>query len=354
MKRALVFLVMLVFWGAVLELPSRWWLRNYGNSVDQIIHALRPDNQLLWRQRAGLSLRLWDKNVKLNEFGFRHEGEWKLESGGLLLLGPSSGFGWGVEAGETYLAGISRITGEQSLNASEIGFSSRQGLSLSAMPEMLALRPRIVLIAYGVNDVDRFRFFGDNRYTDEESLERLAKNPGSNTLPASAFLYLVNRVATGLRAEKGCGLAYVPRVRVSAEEFAQNMLRIAGEWKKRGAEPVFLTTPLKGAAADVQASTPAEDLYASSAASAQAGRCAEAAELFRKARGLEPARILAEVSLRNRLLMDKARGAGVKTVALHTGLLGDADYLDPVHPTAAGHAKIARIVSDALMKKEPR
>jgi hypothetical protein len=83
--------------------------------------------------------------------GFRTDDETSDDASGtpqvveVLVLGPSSAFGWGVEYHETYAVVVARTAGQGLLNASQVG--------------------------YGINDIDRFRFSGLMMRALQESIK---------------------------------------------------------------------------------------------------------------------------------------------------------------------------------------
>ncbi len=351
------FFLFFLFWAAAFELGSGFCLKNFGNPVDRIIHALRPDSDLLWRQRSKQSLKLWGKSVVLNEFGFRNSDSWNFSGAeGLLMLGPSSALGWGIEESESYSALLSeelkkRGKNTKALNASQIGFSSRQGLELSYKKEIAELNPKWVLIAYGVNDLDRYRFFGDNRLSDAQAFQLRKETPLSrkDTLPyTSSLFYLLTRLSGEMQAKVACGLAFVPKIRATPSEFASNMIELANLWKKRGAQTLLLTTPLfvKNTSTDPEASN---RLYAESAKAAEEKRCQEARDLFQRARSEEAARVARDNAKQNALLLREAKINGIRIASIHEPLLLEEDFLDPVHPAASGHRKIAQKLLESLV-----
>lgn len=356
----LIALIVMIAWAVPLEFGLRWWFAHKGNPVDQVMPLLRPDAALLWRQRADADLTLWKLPVRTNEFGFR-EGKWDFAGlPGVLVLGPSSAFGWGVEEKDTYARQWERREGEAGhplrvLNASQIGFSSAQGLRLAEQPEIASLKPMAVLIAYGVNDLDRFRFFGANGPADEKIFAAGMESPPA-AFYRSMLLYGLLRSAGIIRSRLDCRVLGHPEPRVNEADFLENFQRL-GTWaKERGALPVFLTTPfLRRASLEAQAAASAriELLYSAAADAATRGDCAAARRDFTAARELESASIEGRVTKRNQALLAWAKRSGKKTVDVDALLDSAADFVDPVHPSPQGHAKIAAALS-ALRIAKPR
>lgn len=272
---------------------------------------LRPDARLGWRQREDWTGEFYGERVRLDPRGLR------LPAGeGPLVLGPSSAFGWGVAEDKTYAA----LLGGR--NAGEIGYSSAQGLRLFK-EDLAALKPKFVVLAYGVNDVDRFRFM---EYGTGDVLRR------------SALWRRVERGARAARFHLSCELPQTA-LRVPPAAFSTNLGELAAEARRRGAAPVFLTSAFKYRESEADARR-CDEKYAEAGRLAKDGRCAEARAAFLAARALEPARLARDLRAYNALVRALAKKEKAALVDAET-LLGPEDLLDPVHPSAAGHAKLA-------------
>ena len=85
----------------------------------------------------------------------------------ILSIGDSSAFGWGVPPEQTYAGALERILNEnagsvrcQVLNAGVPGYSSYQGLQYLRR-ELLAYKPDLVLVYFGLNDLTGARYYAD-------------------------------------------------------------------------------------------------------------------------------------------------------------------------------------------------
>ena len=131
-----------------------------------------------------------------------------------------------------------------------------------------------VVLAYGVNDLDRQRFFGRNGPTDRELF---GEKQGPKSL---AFARALNAFAlSGLFARaweesdiyRRCGLSENPRLRVPIEEFGPELNSFVERIRADGSTPILLNTAFFNrrpvAAGDAERS---DSLYRESAAALRA------------------------------------------------------------------------------------
>lgn len=341
----------LITFGA-LEGAARFYYARWGNPVDQVSPILRPDAELQWRQREGVRTELWGVPVRLDERGFRGEG-WLEGEENILTLGPSSAFGWGVSAENSYpelLAQLRRRDGSkaQSWNASQIGFSSAQGARLAASLE--ANRFSWAVVAYGINDLDRFRFFGPTGPTDAEWFALPTPVPPAWAY-RSRFFYGLLQWVGAVKQKNQCGSTVYPQERVSEADFLSHFSEIAAWVEARGARPLFVTTPFHPSAASLIGEGDADELYRASVTAARAADCARARETFEAARRAEPRRLAGEVRKRNEALRRWSAERGYLLVDAATLLTGDADFLDPVHFSVRGNRRLAEALRAAIAAK---
>jgi hypothetical protein len=190
MKHALIWILVTALWMIPLEWITRAFVRSHGDSLQAARLIQRPDESLGWRQRSDLDTSFQGRPLKTGLLGLRAAEALPVHSR-VWVLGPSSAFGWGVGQGETYSDFLQRELGSPVVNAGEIGYSIIQGEKLyGALRDQLKLSsPAFVVIAFGINDVDHFRFFGKNGPTDEQSF--VASDWGSpllNEFALSAIL----------------------------------------------------------------------------------------------------------------------------------------------------------------------
>ena len=396
MKILLPTLWVLLVLGA-LEAAGGWWLNEHGSPYDKARGILRPDSELGWRQRENLDTTFEGEPLATNSLGWRAPELALLPTGAklrVLVLGPASAFGWGVSAGQTYAAEVERLLrahGDDAvvLNAGEIGFSTFQGRMLSRLPEVAAFHPTHVLIAYGVNDVDRNRFYFQSNEPDSRALA--APQPAGQVktyrlVSRSSLLTILYRLAGELN---GSGEFREPAVRVPPADFAANLRALADEAQRLGARVAFLGTAVNLPVYTAQASDIESKLAArfDQAVALYRHRDSETARLLfeelaklrpqwnepyyylaaiARAKGQsvarayedrallsEPYRIHRDVLAYNETMKATAREVGAAFVDLYAELVDEkkeAQFLDPFHPTALGHARIARAVARDFFK----
>lgn len=269
----------------------------------------------------------------------------------VLVLGPSSAFGWGVADSETYSRILQKETGLKVFNAGQIGFGIEQGLKL--WDEFKSGKNlRYVIIAYGVNDIDRYRFFGANGSSDEDFF-RQPEGSRLNFLEKinfpSAFINLSSRAVNEVRLLWPCPPQKIPALRATPERWLQKMDELAEKISQSGAIPVFLSSAFFfSQQADESLSSKSNELYVKSARAAADGACSDSRKYFAEARSYEPFRIRRDLEIINKAL----RGLASKwtLVEIHQTLDTKNDFVDPIHPSPAGHLKIARSLSPVVFK----
>lgn len=354
--RAGIFLFASACWVLLLEGVSRAWIARRGDALDATAAILRADARLGWVQRGRWRGTFQGKRLATNEAGFRASALAEAAEAGrrVLVLGPSSAFGWGVAAEETYAqrleeALVRRFPHESAsvVNAGVIGYSSWQGLALWHSGLLRKLKPQAVVVAYGANDPDLHRFFFAGPGTDAETL-----GPGQspvavrfqNALKSLRLFHVGTRLALQARDALSCAGAlprYVPSRRVSLPEFEATLGRFVREIRGAGAVPVFVTTAFRFPAPPGPPDCQVERDRA--AALARAGDCAGARAAAGRALRCEPGRLGRDLKRYNAAMRAVARVAGVPLVDAERLLNGEAaaNLLDAVHPTPRGHAIIA-------------
>ena len=328
--RWLLLAVSTLFWLGLLEGGARLWISRHGDALDLTADLLRADARLGWTQRRNWSGDFAGHPVATNELGLRGPSLDVARSAGrrVLALGPSSTFGWGVAEGEAYPRRLeallqARFPGESIavVNAGEIGYSSWQGLSFYRHGPLRALKPSIVILAYGANDPDVHRFFFDGPTTDAQALEDvLPETPIAiqNTLRRLRFFHAGTRMI--LRASGGLrGGRTHSTLRVPPEEFATYMRELVRSAREDGAQPILMTT---------------------------ASRLPAAEQALRR----EPARLGRDLRRYNDIVREVARAERVPLIDAQR-LLEDnpgAELLDAVHPTAHGHARLANALAECV------
>ncbi len=400
--QAAVAVLATLLWVLPLEWAARRWIAGRGDPLDKAGAVLRMDARLGWRQWEHWRGTFLGLPLRTDALGLRNpEGPAPGPGPRVVVLGPSSTFGWGVREEETYsrvLEGLLQGRGVPAsvVNAGEIGYSSWQGLEFYRR-HYLGSKPDLIVIAYGVNDVDRHRFYFSDPRPDSEGLARPRSEwmLGAQNLAARLRMFHVaRRQGMLLLSRLACPLGSkapqrpVSGLRVSEAEFQSNFHQLLSLARQEGTKAVVITSPfllpdfppvapearararrnheeglarygagdLPGAAAlfkDALLLDPAglDAAYYLSASCRVLRRCAESREAFETARTLEPARLSADIRRYNEALRALARSEGVPLVDAEKLLEGGdkALFVDPIHPTAEGHRRIARALSEAIL-----
>lgn len=329
------FLVCFLF----LETFSYFFLKHSSNPLYRARRILTFHSELGWMQKGNLDTTFEGQSVYTDENGYRINADGKINPT-LLTLGPSSAFGWGVSAEETYTS----IVGEKAggyLNASGIGHSIYQGNKV--WRTLSTENPKIVLIAYGVNDLDKFRFFDIGSSPDREYF---AENLRPGLLDSVNFnITNVLSLAVNLASQQtSCEKLKQTSVRVPWDEYEEILRKILREMKLRLISPVVINTPyyLKNPRKEFKIET-IEEAYAKASFLAREGKCKEALETLKVARSWEPENILYQVQLFNKKLAQLTAEEKVPLVDAFSLLKHQPKkmFYDPVHPSAAGHKEIA-------------
>lgn len=316
---------------ALLEAPSRWWIRSRGNPLQRAKLILEPHPQWGWRQRPSLDTVFENIPVLTDADGFRTgEGGARGSPADVLVLGPSSAFGWGVRYEDTYAA----LT-PGAFNGGQIGYSLRQGRELERFFAARGAAPRWLVLAYGVNDLDHFPFFPaprKPRWFDASAL-------------AGLFLQAYDEAAF----VAGCGFARPPGVRVPLDEFMGILHEIAAGASARGTRVAVIDTPSRYDIADDAAkASESEALYQESYRAGREGRCSNAQKILSQARRLESFRVKRDIALLNARLKDESARGEWALVPVAAQLEAAGDFVDPIHPSPEGHRKIARRLAGVL------
>lgn len=228
------------------EIFARWWISSHGNALDMTRHILLIDSHIGWRQRSNLDTTFLDIPLSTNEIGLRDSAMQELRNDSdekILIVGPSSAFGWGVASEDTYASKLEgMLLDKQVINAGQIGHSSHQGV-LSIDNLLRELHPAIVVIAYGVNDLDRNRFYFQSALTDREEFANSHSEYSvriQNLIFSSALTSLMYKASQSLGMSEGASHQDV--VRVPKEDFETNMRTIIEKVREAGAKSVLMTT----------------------------------------------------------------------------------------------------------------
>lgn len=323
MRIAIPFLLQLfwlVFVFTVLEFGSGFWLGKYGNALDRTRRILVADERLGWRQRADLNTTFLQYPLRTNELGFRDRPLSELKAGGgVLLLGPSSTFGWGVDREDTYSAKLERkLAGIQVINGGEIGYSSYQGLRLLESPQVQSFQAKFVVFAYGVNDLDRNRFYFQSSRSDLEELTAAHSRSQFQLYAALSNSYLLDvlyKIANGLRALAAATPKDAGHVRVSKSEFALNVREFIHLSRRLNLRPL-----IAGTAVNLT----------------------------------ETEHVRREVIAYNKEAREAAEAENAPYLDLESLFTGDREkfFVDPIHFSPAGNELVAEAIYSQLVKEK--
>ena len=220
--------------------------------LDRILQILERDPDLLWRLRAGLvgvfegvRVRTSDRHLRGASFAARAP----RGVARIVCLGASPTFGWGVAEGEAYPAVLERLLRERGVNAEVInggvpGYSTWQA-SRWFRRDVLSWSPDAITVDYVLNDLDRFRFFGNDGRPDaaQKSAPRFVVG-SQNILNRTASFRLFRRGVLRLASrERIADVTGLPR-RVPPEDFRRNLLAIEAECRLRNVGLVFVRLPV--------------------------------------------------------------------------------------------------------------
>ena len=328
------------------EIGARWWIHSEGSALDKTRAVLMIDPHVGWRQRPNLDTTFIGRELQTDDRGWRVSGDVPVDAAReILVLGPSSTFGWGVDGRETYAAQLQKLLpGTQVHNAGQIGFSSEQGMRLFSFPDVEALKPDFVIIAYGINDLDLHRFHFQSDLSDADAFSRLEPSftfSLMNAVGKSALLTAIQRAAGALKTPP----VFVPSLRVPPAEFGENIKKLVRAAHAKGSEVVLLTTSTNlPYMSDSGGLYSTKALYERARETFNAGDVDDALRYLEQARVSEPARIRNDIRFYNDALRTVAPDEGVPLLDLEKLFVGrdrEALFVDPIHFSAEGNRLIA-------------
>lgn len=291
-----------------------------------------------------------------NDQGFRIDKDHLIQGNAeLLTLGPSSAFGWGVRNEETYTSLSAKKMGLLSLNASGIGHSIAQG---SRVWDLIKgkISPKYAIISYGVNDLDKFRFFDSDPINDKEffNIEPHALKMDKAKLPSN-FIIVLSLVTRQLSHTFKCDQLMKFPQRVEWHDYEKILQKIIIEMEQKNITPFIVNTPFYLAHPD-QAFTDEKinKAYKEVSIFASKGQCKAAHEKLKIAKSLEPFSINQKVLELNKLLEKFAEKNQVKVIDAYSILVNKnakENFYDPVHPSAKGHKLIADEITKLIQQK---
>ncbi len=362
--RIIVIFFATFFWMIPVEWLSRWWIRNHADALQRARLLLQPDEDLMWKQRSFLRTQFEGHEVQTDKWGFRYalddSSSADPTNAPILVLGPSSAFGWGVRSSETYPAllatRLGHFLGEKNsvLNAGEIGYSLVQGRKLYDILAKSRSKPvDWVVLAYGINDLDRFRFFGQLGVEDFLYFKSLDSLFWTKSMHSLAFTSLVYRAIQESSFLLNCGLSAMPSVRVPMERFRSELKRFIKRIRADGGKVILVNTPYRDKPTlDLQEMNVVEVLYGKSIEAKSRGECLHALAEISKARKIETQKVAEQVLLVNQIIAHVGREEGVDVIDAYTALDGldrKDQFVDPVHPSSIGHTRIANLLFDKMI-----
>jgi lysophospholipase L1-like esterase len=326
----------------------------------------------------------------------------------ICCMGDSLTFGWGVDDAEAYPSLLSREIMAQDPAVTEApdvrnlavpGYTTWQALRLLE-EEVIPMKPRVVTVSYGVNDVSKFRFFYSDLKTDAMQGKR---NPIStalrNALMQTGFVSFFRNLSLKNRERSLAGNEMIMRLsdratqRVLPDQYRTNLEKIVQVLKENNIAVVFVKMPLnlpRGPVVSEKERARAKDLFARARSAAKdgssdeagvyfmrgleadpihRGMCWEAYEFFKRQGDEKSSRRVLDLLKKqevyaasnlhveyNALMDEAAERFGVPVVDVEqefAALKGRRLFVDPVkdpyHPNAEGHRIIARFTAQAIL-----
>lgn len=357
LKSLLILTVSTVVWFFVFEFLSTFWIQKFGDPLDRARLVMEPHERYLWRMRPSFSGVFEGKELSTDSAGFRVEGELKPLSSEYqwVVLGPSSAFGWGVSYENTYAALAAKAKGQKLLNASQIGFGVSQGIRLYRdLRERLGASPKTIFIAYGVNDIDRFRFFGPSGQDDESvfsNQEVLAQLDAEKWIYRFAFSSLLVRAIQEGGVRFGCPGAKPLLPRQTEDGFFRSLTELVGLIEADGHRTVIIDSPIHYEFEVESERARLADVHFQKAHElASSGQCSEARKQFLEGRGHEPHRVAVAVRRINGRLKSLSEEKNWRFVEASALLTAKEHFIDPVHFSEIGH----QIVSEGVLREIER
>ena len=399
-RSLIISIIALFLWILTFELISTWWIEKYGDPLDKTKHILITDRWMGWRQKPNFNGKFLNIALKTNETGLRNKSFSKVSnsSKNILVLGPSSAFGWGVEEYQTYSFLLEYLLRNKYpdieinvINAGQVGFSSWQGVQLYKKEFFKKLKADVLIIAYGVNDVDRFRFFYTSHLADKEEFavpKKAWETPLQNLFLRFRSINLLSRKISNFFDNYKCPHKIIPQRRVDNDDFSRNIEQLVQLGKLNSLGIILLTSAYdfpafkevnsdrertfykyfnRGKnkyekkryleavtyfkkAAEIKVDHD-EIYYYLSSCYAYLGDCRESRKMFDKARQLAPVRIANDLDELNNILKKIADKNSVILVETKECLAvsgGKGMFLDPIHFSARGNERVAEKISDLI------
>jgi len=364
LRKLFVLVLASAFWFGVFEGAARFWLTKYGDPLDRARLVLEPDLTYLWRVRPNLEEEFEGAKLTTDSSGFRtstakqnvarpvSDADW-------ILIGPSSGFGWGVEESDTYIAKAAASSGKTYFNASQIGYGLSQGRRLyEDIRSKISARPRTIFVALGVNDVDRFRFFGPSGTPDvtvfgSKEIQRQLET--EKWLYRWAFPGVFFRRLQEASFRFGCPPWEPLITRTTKEQFMYDLGLLLRQIEFDGHRVVVIDSPaLYPFKIDRDLALKASAAFEASAKASREGNCKTARSYFKSARSAEPHRVALDIQNLNRALKNESTGKvwskNWTLIEASALVIVSSDFVDPIHFSRSGHEKIASMIQRSALE----
>lgn len=241
---------------SAIELSARFLFPQKDN-LSVILNVLKPDAALFWRLKPNLNTMFQGVNLKTDAWGFRVKDKGvKLKKDKdvvrIMCLGASPTFGWGIDVKEAYPAQLEKMlitrTGRKNIevvNCGMIGYTSYQGVNF-LKNEIIKFSPDVVTVSYGVNDLDKYRFYRNSRKSDREIGDENKPVVFLENIFERSRLFRALRKAVSEKKEqsisrpKDIRKLYSEKRRVSLQEYKDNLERIIDIADKNNIRLIFV------------------------------------------------------------------------------------------------------------------
>jgi len=410
MKRKIFFIIINIsivcFLSVILEICAHL-VPAKKDLLGDIVNVLEEDSLLFWRQKANLRTMFQDFPVETNSLGLRvNRSAYQQMTGHtfkIVCLGASPTFGWAVKYEDTYSCQLEKMLNDkygrektyEVINAGIIGYSSYQGL-LFLKRDILKLKPDLITVAYGLNDVDRHRFFRSNGKSDKElkpknlllvSLENLLNRSLFFRL-CKNFIFKVESARTDFSGNWGD--IYFGKLRVSAQDFRRNINEIIRIANQNRIKVILVKIPINSASFEKKiliqqaqhdialskgldylkekrindAIIQFKDALAYDSSSSKAffylAVCYEmkkepviAQHYFQEAKKMQAVQLRAGLEVYNGIIEEIARVKGIPLADAGPDFIRNRErkiFATPIHPNNEGHKIVAAVIYDAMLR----
>ena len=344
----------------ILNYGSSFFLTHSSNALYRTRMVLQPDPDLGWKLYPNLGTQFEKVPLFSNQFGERistANENTNSNSDFVLTLGPSSAFGWGVKNEDTYTSLFANAAKLNALNASQIGYSSFQGELL--WKNFISQKPqhfKYALLAYGINDLDKFRFYGQTYNSDTDFFSQVPLHFSKllNWQKNFDFLKIINVASDEISLKFNCAPLAQIQQRATLEIYLAKMQNLITELKDKSIIPIVINTPYYLKKKNLLYSKNAiEARYEKVKNLAKEGSCTEALTELAAAKSLEPDRVAEDVVKLNsdlRELAEKNKAVYIDAYTILNSNQTNENYVDPVHPSAHGHLLIAGQIQASVLK----